>query len=117
MKLVFVYNAKSGKINALIDVGHKLFSPKTYQCSLCALTYDIFSENKLWKNFRIKTDIEMEFFHIDEFEKQFQKTNYNYPIILSEENSELETFIDSDKLNQIENLESLIKIISDKLTL
>ncbi len=37
--LVFVYNANSGLLNALLDMGHKVVSPRTYPCSLCALTY------------------------------------------------------------------------------
>ena len=35
--LVFVYNADSGVFNALADAAHKIFSPRTYACNLCAL--------------------------------------------------------------------------------
>lgn len=37
--LIFVYNAKSGLISAFGDMVHKIVSPATYPCSLCALTY------------------------------------------------------------------------------
>ena len=46
MKLIFVYNAKSGKLNALFDIAHKIVKPETYQCSLCAITHDALSEKK-----------------------------------------------------------------------
>ena len=37
--LILVYNADSGFFNALADSAHKLLSPSTYDCRLCALTY------------------------------------------------------------------------------
>lgn len=117
MKLLFVYNAKSGVRNALLDVGHKLFSPNTYPCSLCALTYDTFSENKLWKAFRKTSNIEMEFLHKDEFEAQYPKEAYKYPIILSESDSEFNVIMNAETLDNSENLESLITSLSKKINL
>jgi hypothetical protein len=38
ISLVFVYNADSGVFNTLSDIAHKIFSPETYACNLCALT-------------------------------------------------------------------------------
>ena len=38
--LIFVYNANGGFFNGFSDYIHKLVSPKTYECSLCAITYD-----------------------------------------------------------------------------
>ena len=34
MKLIFVYNANSGKLSAALDIAHKIISPSTYQCRL-----------------------------------------------------------------------------------
>jgi hypothetical protein len=79
MTLLFIYNANSGKLNALFGVGHKLISPSTYKCNLCALTFDTFSENNIWKSFREESEIAMEFFHIDEFEKEFPEEKFEYP--------------------------------------
>ena len=106
--LLFVYNAKSGKLNALLDVVHKLFSPETYQCSLCALTFDAFSENNQWKQFREQSDITMEFYHIDEFEKAFPNTRYEYPVILKVDKNKSEIFIDKEKLNTTNSVDDLI---------
>lgn len=117
MKLIFVYNAKSGTRNAILDAGHKLFSPSTYQCSLCALTHNTFSETKQWKEFRTKTTVEMVFFHSDEFEATFSKTTYSYPIVLSEKDSKFKIFMTSEELDETETLEQLINTISNKLTL
>ncbi len=40
--LVFVYNADSGLFNTVTGMAHKIFSPGTYECNLCALTYSTF---------------------------------------------------------------------------
>ncbi len=31
MKIVFVYNANSGLMNTVLDIGHKIISPDTYE--------------------------------------------------------------------------------------
>jgi len=114
MKLIFVYNADSGPVSGLFDIGHKLFSPDTYQCGLCSLTFDTFAEKKIWKEFREKADAEMEFLHRDEFEKKYGKT-YTYPVVL-EEKEELETVLSKEDIDSIPNVEALMKTISEKIT-
>ena len=100
----------------LFDVGHKLFSPSTYSCNLCALTFNTFSENKTWKKFREKSNIKMAFYHIDEFEKEFPNHQFEYPIILKQTDSDLDIFIDKDELNKITNVESLIEVLDSRFT-
>ena len=112
IKLIFVYNANSGKLDALFDAGHKLFSPGTYQCDLCALTFDTFTENKIWKTFRNKSKIDMEFYHIDEFEKAFPKKIFEYPIIIKQNQYTFEPFMTKKDLKKIKTVQELINIIS-----
>ena len=112
--LLFVYNAKSGKLNSLFDAGHKLFNPSTYQCNLCALTYDTLTENITWKKFREQSNLNMTFYHIDEFEQEYPNTKFVYPIILQKGNDGLTEFLSSDEISTIENVEDLIKIITEK---
>lgn len=109
MKLLFVYNANSGALNALFDVGHKLISPSTYGCSLCALTYDTFTENTIWKAFRAESDLDMEFYHKDEFEEKFPSVKMSYPTILKLEGNQLTTVLNPDVLNEISDVEDLIE--------
>jgi hypothetical protein len=115
MKLIFVYNANSGKVNALVDAAHKLFSPSTYQCSLCALTYDTFSENKTWKAFRKESHLTMEFYHKDEFESLFPNVNIPYPAILKLKDSEPTTVLNTEVLNKISTVEGLIENLKTSL--
>ena len=115
MILIFVYNAHSGKLNALWDVGHKLFSPTTYPCSLCALTYDRFSEHKIWKNFRKESRLTMEFYHKDEFEEKFPNVKLIYPSVLKLQGNQLTTVLTNDVLNEILDVEALIKKLKSSL--
>ncbi|MFP4847106.1 GTPase [Winogradskyella sp. PE311] len=116
MVLIFVYNANSGKLNALFDAGHKLFSPSTYPCSLCALTYDTFTENKIWKAFRKESGLEIEFYHKDEFEAKFSDANVlSYPIILGLKNDTLSPLLNSNLLNEILDIETLIERLKSTL--
>lgn len=111
MKLIFVYNAEGGKLNALFDIAHKIIKPETYQCSLCALTHDAFSEKKAWSDFKASTKLEMEFLHKDEFEKQYGQA-YEYPVIL-EKSDPLRAVIGSEEIGKLRNVEQLIKRIEE----
>lgn len=117
MRLIFVYNANSGKVNAILDSLHKIASPETNDCSLCAITFGKFSENKTWKAFRENSEIDMEFYHRDEFMKQFKSKwlpKYDFPVILSEENGELKLFISSEELNDLKEVSKLIDLIKKR---
>ncbi len=111
MKLLFVYNANSGIFNMIKDAGHKLISPSTYPCSLCALTFDTFSENNDWKTFRKNSNIDMEFYHIDEFEPVYPNVNVDYPVVLKQENNQTTILLSHRDLDMMESLNELIEII------
>jgi hypothetical protein len=113
-KIIFVYNANSGKMNAIFDSAHKIFSPKTYTCSLCDVTFGVFSENKAWKEFRNSSDLELDFLHKDEFLKNYKSKfsyKFTFPIVLTEN---LEVFIKTEELNTLKKAEDLIKLIEKR---
>lgn len=111
MKLIFVYNADSGMVNTVKDIGHKLFSPATYDCFLCSLTHGTFRENPEWKKFRQGSSSELAFLHRDEFETKYGR-NYDYPVILKEDN-DLELVVDREELGGYSNLEELMSRIRE----
>tara|TARA_R110002049_G_scaffold85670_9_gene217871 strand:- start:4550 stop:4906 length:357 start_codon:yes stop_codon:yes gene_type:complete len=114
MRLIFVYNANSGKLNSVMDSVHKIISPNTYNCNLCALTFGRFNEREEWKVYRDASDVKMEFYHKDEFLKQFRSkwlSKFDFPVILSEENNEFQIFISSERLNEIQDVSELINTI------
>ena len=113
MKLIFVYNANSGKLNTLFDIAHKIVRPETYSCSLCSLTHGAFKEKKIWSDFKESTEVEMVFLHKDEFEIMYEK-QFSYPIILKEE-KELEEFISTEQLESLEDENHLISLLKERI--
>ncbi len=113
MKLIFVYNANSGRGNAFLDSMHKVLSPGTYNCALCDITYGVFKENTVWKKFRETSDLEFEFLHKDEYLMEYNlKTTF--PVIFYKKEIMIEEFISTKKLNKLKDAESLISLITEK---
>ncbi|NIO08145.1 MAG: GTPase [Deltaproteobacteria bacterium] len=113
MKLIFVYNADSGALNTLLHVAHKIISPATYPCNLCALTYGNFSERDAWKQFRAESPDELVFLHKDEFENQYKK-EFSYPIVLADSNGELAEYLSTVVINKVTDVEDLISQLKSK---
>lgn len=80
-RLLFVYNADSGLFNTLADIGHKIFSPQTYECQLCALTHGYFSERQAWRTFVESLPADCEFLHRDEYRRRFNDREQPLPAI------------------------------------
>lgn len=111
MRLIFVYNADSGLLNTLMDIGHKIIKPETYTCNLCNLTFGNFTENQKWKEFRESTNIEMEFLHRDEFEEKYH-IELDCPVILTGPEP-LETVISKKQLEEFKSLDELISAVEE----
>ncbi len=110
-KLIFVYNAKSNFWNKKIDFAHKIVSPSTYKCDLCALTHGNFGETEIWKNFREHSNFDMEFIYKDQFEKLYPNINTLYPVVFKKTTlTQLETMLNYSDLAKIETVEELIKL-------
>ncbi|MEO9891579.1 GTPase [Aurantibacter sp.] len=117
-KLIFVYNAETGFRNQLIDGAHKVLSPSTYNCQLCAITFGAFTENSTWKKFREDSNISMEFLHKDEYRKKFASKfghNFTFPIVLGQTDNELEIVVKTEEMNAFGDVESLIKCIRNRV--
>lgn len=108
---IFIYNANSSKINAVYNAFHKLISPSTYPCSLCALTYGNFSEKKKWKQFKDRTNSELLFLHKDEFEEDFPEINTDYPTVLKKEKNKVSLIMGRERLDDFKNVEELISAL------
>ena len=116
--LVFVYNADRGFFNMMADISHKVLSPSTYPCNLCALTHGAFSMRKEWRDFLAKIKPPLTFLHRDEFRKEF-KLEDDLPAIYIKDlrTDNLRPFIDASTLKTLTGLEDLKHMISEKLTL
>lgn len=109
--LIFVYNAESGLFNALADIGHKIFSPQTYSCQLCALTHSHFGMRKEWKQFVESLNRPVEFLHADELKSRYTLENLSLPVILEKKNERLRTLIDAEAINACRNIQDLKRLL------
>lgn len=117
-KLIFIYNADSGLRNMVMDSAHKIFSPSTYQCNLCDITYGAFTENSIWKKFRKETNLKMQFLYKDEFAKIYKSKfghKFTFPIVLAETQNGFEIFVKTEELNEMNTTEGLISMVKTRV--
>ena len=117
-KIIFVYNAKSGTRNAILDSMQKVFSPSTYDCKLCEITFGIVSENSTWKKFRQNSDHKMTFLHKDEFAKKYASKfgyKFEFPIALIESEKGLEVLVSAKEMNSLKTPHALIRLIKERI--
>lgn len=114
-KLVFVYNADSGVINLIKDFWKKILRPSTYECNLCFQTFGIFSMKKDWKSFINKLNIETEFLHRDEFEREYDIKDAKYPSAYILENGYLTLMISDDEMNLVKSLDEMKLLVISKI--
>ncbi|HYE75056.1 MAG TPA: hypothetical protein VEF04_17070, partial [Blastocatellia bacterium] len=114
-KIIFVYNADSGVFNLLGDIAHKIFSPQTYQCNLCAITHGNFGMRDEWRAYLKTLKVPFEFLHADEFKAKYKIENMPLPAIFRQEESKLELLIDSHTINKCNSIDDLTQIIDMKV--
>lgn len=113
-KIIFVYNADSGLFNTVTDIAHKIFSPSTYECQLCAITHSAFSMREEWKTFLQSIHHEMEFLHRDEWKQQHQDKADDLPAVYYGDET-VSLLLSSKEINQCQTLEELKQLIKDRL--
>jgi hypothetical protein len=114
--LVFVYNAESGLFSALTDMAHKVFSPRTYQCNLCALTHSTIGMHKSWKRFLKTLGRPLEFLHADELKSRYRIFGLPLPAIFKKEDGRMELLIDADAINSCLTIDDLKQLVKDNLS-
>ena len=109
--LLFVYNADSGFFNTLADIGHKLFSPATYPCQLCAITHGVLAERGAWRDFVASLDLPCEFLHRDQFQECFPGNGTPLPAIFRLAAGELQVCADAGAIAACAGLDDLLALI------
>lgn len=114
--LLFVYNADGGALNLAFDVAHKILSPETYNCNLCALTHGAFAMKDEWWQYLDALDARTEFLHADEFKTRYpSEIAENLPAVFKVKDDKLELMISADEINSCHNLSDLKQIINARL--
>lgn len=113
--LVFVYNADSGLFNAVTDMAHKIFSPATYRCNLCALTYSTFGMRKEWKQFLDTLETPLEFLHADELGKRYGETSVPLPAIFKRDGQDLELWVAAPEIQACRTIDDLKQLVKKRM--
>lgn len=111
--LVFVYNARSGIFNAAADAAHKLFSPNTYECNLCALTYSTLRMRAGWKSFLETLGRPLEFLHADELANRYGVKGVPLPAVFEKRGGRLELLIGAEAVNACRTLDDLKGLVRE----
>jgi hypothetical protein len=109
--LVFVYNARSGVFNALADAAHKIFSPRTYACNLCALTHNAVGMRGGWKRFLEGLGVPLELLHADELESRYRLEGVPLPAVFEREGEGLRVLISAEAINACATTDELERLI------
>jgi hypothetical protein len=114
--LIAVYNAKGGILNALGDMVHKVVSPTTYPCSLCALTYGMASMRGEWRAFLGRLRLPVVFLYRDEFYRDLDMRDIPLPVILLGGQSDPpEVLVSAAELDALPDLAALIALVEARL--
>ncbi|MBA3819177.1 MAG: hypothetical protein H0X17_09820 [Deltaproteobacteria bacterium] len=106
-ELVFVYNADSSAWSKLLDAGHKLISPSTYACKLCALTYGAVSMRAPWSRFVDQLPHHVRFAYRDELGRDGTDVPAA-PALLERDGQRWAALLDRDAIEACANLDELI---------
>ena len=112
--LVFVYNADSGLVNTLLDIGHKIVSPQTYNCNLCAITHSTFKMRDEWKQFVAQLNCPVEFLHRDELAERYGLRDIPLPAIFLKMATGLQPWIGREEINRCQSLAELKRLVEQK---
>ena len=114
-RLLFVYAADSGAVQALIHVVHKIVSPSTYPCSLCALTYGPLGQRAAWKRALADLGVDSEFLHRDELHQRYGADHAALPAVFRIVDGRPAPLIAKPELDACRDLDALIALVEARL--
>ena len=113
--LVFVYNADGGLLRSLADAVHKTVSPRTYPCSLCALTYGTATMKHAWREYLATLPFPFELLHRDELRATYGPVDAPLPAIFSRTGERLAEVVSAADLDGCPSLEALITLVRTRV--
>jgi|ERR1700752_103154 len=115
--LVFVYDLDGGLFNGITHYAHKIISPGTYPCNLCAVTNSMLGTKREWATFIRELGITTKFLHRDEFKQAYPNAQQNsFPAVFhSSGNGELQVLVASSEINECRDLSALISLVGERV--
>jgi hypothetical protein len=115
-RLIFVYNADEGLVAGMMDSVHKLVSPATYQCSLCAVTHGIFRMDPKWRAWLKAAPFETVFHHKPDFRAAYPAlAGLPLPAILLDRGDGPAPLLGAEALAAVRTVDGLIAAIEAAL--
>lgn len=115
--LIFVYNGDSGFFNTVSDIAHKLLSPSTYPCNLCAITHGVIRIDTRWRDFVDSFGGELEFLHRNHYLSRADRLDVNLPVILERlSDKNLKVLVPAEEISVLASASELIQLIEMRLT-
>ena len=115
-RLILVYNAPGTLLAKAKDALHKLVSPETYPCSLCAITYGAVSMRRAWRDTLAGLPVEPAIHHSDDFPTAFPEVRIDLPaILLAPPGGAPEVLIAAAELDRLADLDALIALLRERL--
>ncbi len=112
-----IYEADSGLMNALLDTLHKLASPATYPCRLCALTYGPLGMKRAWAETVAGLPYPVEFLHRDEWKERDPENPVALPAILLLSEAGVESLVSASDFRELTTLSALQALLRARLNL
>ena len=112
--LVFIYNARSGNLQALLDLVHKTLSPATYRCALCQLTYT-FRMRQQWREYLEGLPWDIEFRYFDQLVEEERMPAGTLPACLLKSGNHRQLLLNADMINGCEDVAGLIVLLEEQL--
>jgi membrane protease subunit (stomatin/prohibitin family) len=108
---VFAYAVDGGTMSSIVNYAHKMVSPGTYRCNMCALTYGTFGTKKEWTKFIESLARETIFLHRDEFNERYPAVEDALPAVFVERDGTLSIVVDAREMSTAKTLDELIATI------
>jgi hypothetical protein len=115
--LVFVYSVDGGLFNGITHYAHKIISPSTYPCNLCAVTNNMLGKKREWANFLRNLGTDTKFLHRDEFKQAYPNAQQNsFPgVFHSSEDGQIHLLVTSSEINGCKDLSALISLVDERV--
>lgn len=108
-RLVIVYKANAGLLAGAMDTVHKLVSPSTYPCSLCAVTYGLTGMRRRWADWIERLPEPPAFFHRPDFRAAYPAfADLPLPLVAREQGECLTVLLGAGELAALPDLDALI---------
>lgn len=114
-RLSFVYAVDGGVVAGLFDYVHKIVSPSTYPCQLCALTYGPAGQRTAWTRALSDLGVAAEFLHRDELVRLQGPDHPPLPAVFVIRGDARKLLLSKADIDGCRDLDALIALLRDRL--